>query len=186
MIRLLTSNEQLFRQQRSRSRSRESISVFMPGVIYIEPEIHKEIELQSIVVDSSIENIKKDEEVVRNSVESVKMSKSVQTDSHNIGKREEENLIISLLKIEFTICFIECLFVFGFVFESNIFFTIPMSILLILAIYLEYVRRFKDKSESVINNDIKLENKVNLSGKHRMRIKFLNTNKKNKKEDNNV
>ena len=185
MIRLLTSNEQLFRQQRSRSRSRESISVFMPGVIYIEPEIHKEIELQSIIVNNDSESVKKDKEVVCNSVvDSVKMSKSVQTDSNNIYINGEAN--ISLLKIEFTICFIECLFVFGFVFESNIFFTIPMSILLILAIYLEYVRRFKDKSESVINNDIKLENKVKLVGKHRMRIKFLNTNKKNKKEDNNV
>jgi hypothetical protein len=185
MIRLFTSNEQLFRQQRTRSRSRESISIFMPGIIYIEPEINKEIELQSIIVNSDSESVKKDEEVVRNSVVySVKMSKSVQTDSNNIYKNGEAN--ISLLKIEFTICFIECLFVFGFVFESNIFFTIPMSILLILAIYLEYVRRFKDKSESVINNDIKLENKVNLSDKHRMRIKFLNTNKNNKKEDNNV
>jgi hypothetical protein len=185
MIRLLTSNEQFFRQQRSRSRSRESISIFMPGIIYIEPEINKEIELQSILVNNNIESVKKDEEVICNSdVDSVKMSKSVQTDSNNIYKNEQSNII--LLKIEFVIVFIECLFVFGFVFESNIFFTIPMSVLLMLAMYLEYVRRFKDKSESIDKNDIKLENKVKLVGKHRMRIKFLNTNKKNKKEDNNV
>ena len=52
MIRLLTSNEQLFRQQRSRSRSRESLSVFMPGFIYVNPEVNNNnnIELQSVAV----------------------------------------------------------------------------------------------------------------------------------------
>jgi hypothetical protein len=172
MIRLLTSNEQLFRQQRNRSKSlgQENINVFMPGVIYVDPEI----ELQSIVIDDSV---KKDEEVVS-------LSKSVQTETNNIDKKKEIN--ISLLKIEFVIGFIECLFVFGFLFESKLLFTIPMSGLLMFAIYLEYVRRMKDKIDNIVKNDIKIENKVKSVGNHRGRIKFLNTNKKNKKEDNNV
>lgn len=176
MIRLFTSNEQLFRQQRNRSLSRESISIFLPGVIYVEPEVTKEIELQSIVIK---DGIKKDEEIVNDNLENVKMSKSIQTEN------TIEKYSINFLKLEFAIGFIECLFLFGFLFESKLLFTIPMLGFLVLIMYIEYVRRNKNKSEIQsdilgLKNDIKIENKIKSVGKHRVKIKFLNINKKSK------
>jgi hypothetical protein len=174
MIRLLTSNEQLLKQIRSRSYTYNNIytntnlnnNILIPGLISNISKPDNEIVqiemVKNIVLDEEknevVENeIKKEEKVV------IYIDKSIQTEVEN------ENNIKEFLNIRYIYLINLLSFIFGFIIENKYLFMIPLGIYIILIIYIERIRIEIQKTMKCLN-----------ILKKKKEIKKRDKNKKNK------